>query len=98
MKQFIKLMGLVALGLSATISAQAKSVDVFACEPEWAALSQEIGGERLKVYTATTAFEDPHHVRARPSHLAAMRRADLVFCSGAAVSYTHLTLPTILRV
>ena len=92
MKQFIKLMGLVALGLSATLSAQAKSVDVFACEPEWAALSQEIGGERVKVYTATTAFEDPHHVRARPSHLAAMRRADLVFCSGAGLEDAWLPL------
>ena len=61
----------------------AAEVRVFACEPEWAALAQEVGGEDVAVRSATTAHQDPHHIRARPSLIAWMRRADLVVCSGA---------------
>ena len=61
----------------------AAEVRVFACEPEWAALAQEVGGEDVAVRSATTAHQDAHHVRARPSLIAWVRRADLVVCSGA---------------
>ena len=56
---------------------------VFACEPEWAALADEIGGELVETYSATTALQDPHYIQARPSLIAKVRRADLVICSGA---------------
>lgn len=59
------------------------ALNVFACEPEWGALAREIGGRSVKVYTATTALQDPHRIEARPSLIAQMRRADLVVCSGA---------------
>lgn len=58
-------------------------VSILACEPEWASLSREIGGNRVEVYTATTAYQDPHRVQARPSLLAKARSADLLICSGA---------------
>lgn len=58
-------------------------INVFACEPEWAALAEEIGGELVDVYSATTAQQDPHYIQARPSLIARVRRADLVICSGA---------------
>lgn len=57
--------------------------NLFACEPEWAALAKEIGGDDVKVYSATTAMQDPHRIEARPSLIAQMRRADLVVCTGA---------------
>lgn len=60
-------------------------INVFACAPEWAALAKEIGGDLVEVRSATTAFQDVHHIRAKPSLLAAMRKADIVFCSGAAL-------------
>lgn len=56
---------------------------VFACEPEWAALADEIGGPHVSSYRATTALQDPHYIQARPSLIAQVRRADLVICSGA---------------
>jgi zinc/manganese transport system substrate-binding protein len=56
---------------------------VFACEPEWAALATEIGGENVSAYSATTALQDPHYIQARPSLIAKVRNADLVICSGA---------------
>ena len=58
-------------------------IRVFACEPEWAALAQEIGQQHVDAYSATTALQDPHYVQARPSLIAKVRRADLVICSGA---------------
>ena len=56
---------------------------IFACEPEWAALVRELGGKNVKVFTATTARQDPHHIEARPSLIARMRQADLAVCTGA---------------
>ena len=56
---------------------------VFTCEPEWAALAMEIGGELVSTHSATTALQDPHYIQARPSLIAHMRRADIVVCSGA---------------
>lgn len=56
---------------------------VFACEPEWAALADEVGGDYVESFSATTALQDPHYIQARPSLIARVRRADLVLCSGA---------------
>ena len=58
-------------------------VRIFACEPEWAALASEIGGGAVQVYAATHGRQDPHYIRARPSLIAQVRRADVLFCSGA---------------
>jgi zinc/manganese transport system substrate-binding protein len=58
-------------------------LDVFACEPEWAALVVEIGGDLVDVDSATTALQDPHYIQARPSLIAKVRNADLIVCSGA---------------
>jgi zinc/manganese transport system substrate-binding protein len=59
------------------------NLDIFACEPEWAALATELGGANVTTYSATTALQDPHQVQARPSLLAKARRADLAVCTGA---------------
>jgi zinc/manganese transport system substrate-binding protein len=67
-------------------------IDVFACEPEWAALVKELGGDRLNVYSATTSMQDSHHIQARPSLIAKARRADLLVCSGAELESGWLPL------
>ena len=56
---------------------------VFACEPEWASLAEEIGHDLVETHSATTALQDPHYIQARPSLIAKVRRADLVVCSGS---------------
>lgn len=61
---------------------QAK-LDIFACEPEWAALAVEIGGDLVDTDSATTALQDPHYIQARPGLIAKVRSADLLVCSGA---------------
>ena len=68
------------------------NINVFACEPEWASLANEIGGNRIVNYTATTAYQDPHHIEARPSLIAKIRKADLVICSGAELEIGWLPL------
>jgi zinc/manganese transport system substrate-binding protein len=59
------------------------AVNVFACVPEWASLAVELGGDRVSVYQASTALQDPHRIEARPSLVARMRSADLALCTGA---------------
>ena len=74
------LLGIVAVLASAPALA---ALNVFACVPEWAALAAELGGEKVSVYQASTALQDPHRIEARPSLVARMRTTDLVICSGA---------------
>jgi len=71
------------------------ALNVFACEPEWAALAQQLAGGQATIYTATTALQDPHHIEARPSLIARARRADLVVCTGAELEIAWL--PVVLR-
>ncbi|MDQ6629834.1 MAG: zinc ABC transporter substrate-binding protein [Pseudomonadota bacterium] len=59
------------------------ALHVFACEPEWGALAQELGGNLLDVSVATSALQDPHQIQAKPSLIARTRNADLVVCTGA---------------
>lgn len=71
------------------------ALKVFATVPEWGALAKEIGGERVEVFVATHALQDPHHVEARPSLIARARRADLVVATGADLEVGWL--PVVLR-
>ena len=84
MKTKAKWLALVA-GCALTawgVPAQA-ALRVFACEPEWAALAQELGGPLVEATSATTAQQDPHQIQARPSLSARVRNADLVVCTRA---------------
>jgi zinc/manganese transport system substrate-binding protein len=68
---------------------------VLACEPEWAALAQELGGSMITVHSATTGLQDPHRIEARPSLIARARNADLLICTGMGVEIGWL--PILLR-
>lgn len=76
-----RVLGLTLAGLCA-LPAHA-ALRVFACEPEWGALAQELGGNNVEVSVATTAMQDPHQIQAKPSLIARARNADLVVCTGA---------------
>ena len=81
---------LVFLALLAPCSSYA--LNVFTCEPEWAALVAELAGESTEITAATTAFQDPHRLQARPSLIAAARSADLLVCTGADLEIGWLPL------
>ncbi len=72
MKNFLSALFTVA---TLAFAQHAAALDVFACEPEWGALAQELGGDRVSIYVATNALQDPHQIQAKPSLLARARRA-----------------------
>lgn len=78
-----KLPALFAIAVTALAAPAHAVLNVFACEPEWAALVTELGGDRVQAYSATTANQDPHRIEPRPSLIAKLRRADLMICTGA---------------
>jgi len=80
----MKLLAIPALLLAALVSTPAEAkLKVFACEPEWGSLVQELAGDKVDVDVATTALQDVHVVEAKPSLIAKVRSADLVVCTGA---------------
>jgi zinc/manganese transport system substrate-binding protein len=74
---------MLAALLTIGISTPSWALSVFACEPEWAALSTEIGGPKVTTFTATTAMQDPHQIQARPSLISHARAADVTVCAGS---------------
>jgi zinc/manganese transport system substrate-binding protein len=59
------------------------ALKVLATTPDWGALTTELGGDKVNVYTATSAFQDVHRIDAKPSLVARARSADLVVATGA---------------
>ena len=90
MQPFVKCLAAAALAAAAWPACAALAV--FATVPEWAALTEEIGGDDVKVYVATSALQDPHHIEAKPSLIARARNADLVVATGAELEVGWLPL------
>ncbi len=70
------------LFLTLALPSQA-AIRVLATTADWGALTNELGGDRVDVYTATTAMQDVHRVEAKPSLVARARTADLLVANGA---------------
>jgi len=88
-----RLLQLLAVLVFAAFAAPALAVlNVFSSVPEWGALAEELGGDKVKVYTATNALQDPHHIEARPSLIVRARTADLVVATGAELEVGWLPL------
>ena len=83
---------LILLAIALPVRAEFR---VFTCEPEWAALAKELGGDKGSAYSATHALQDPHRIEARPSLIAKARNAQLVVCTGADLEAGWL--PPVLR-
>ena len=71
------------------------ALNVFACEPEWAALTQLLAGNQVSIYTATGPLQDTHQVQARPSLIAKARSAQMLVCTGAELEIGWM--PVVLR-
>jgi zinc/manganese transport system substrate-binding protein len=83
---------LIAVLAALWLPVSANALNVFSCEPEWAALVQELAGDKAEITQATTAFQDPHMLQARPSLIAGARNADLLICTGADLEIGWLPL------
>jgi len=86
---------ILMLLLSLAMQPAHAALKVLATTPEWAALVTELGGDKVDVYAATSAFQDPHRVDAKPSLVARARNADLVVATGADLEIGWL--PVLLR-
>lgn len=81
--------------LLGAFAAPAAALDILATVPEWAALAQEIGGDKVRVHSATHGLQDPHRIDAKPSLIARARSARLVVATGAELEVGWL--PVLLR-
>ena len=81
MKNLIR--GALALLILVLALPSQAAVRVLATTADWGALTKELGGDRVDVYTATSALQDVHRVEAKPSLLARARTADLLVANGA---------------
>ena len=90
---FVNRLVAISISISAvTPLPAAAALNIFTCEPEWAALAQELGGDKVKVASATNALQDVHRIEARPSLIARARNADLLVCTGAELEIGWLPL------
>jgi zinc/manganese transport system substrate-binding protein len=83
---------LFILALAVWLPSAHAALNVFATVPEWGALATELGGDKVNVYVATNALQDPHHVEAKPSLIARARGADVVVATGAELEIGWLPL------
>jgi zinc/manganese transport system substrate-binding protein len=75
----------VALLLGASLvpsSAEAKNLNVVTSTTDMAALTQEVGGDKVRVESIAKGYQDPHFVEAKPSFLLKLRQADLLVTVG----------------
>ncbi len=75
--------GVLTLLIGALATPAQAAVRVLATTADWGALAKELGGDRVDVYTATSAMQDVHRVEAKPSLVARARTADLLVANGA---------------
>src|SRR5207302_3458024 len=80
---------LIALGaalllcsLLLPIVAEAKKLNVVTATTDMAALTQEVGGDKVNVESIARGYQDPHFVEAKPSFLVKLRQADLLVVVG----------------
>lgn len=68
-------------GLS-PVPAEAKKLNVVTSTTDMAALTQEVGGDKITVESIAKGYQDPHFVEAKPSFLLKLRNADLLVVVG----------------
>jgi len=77
---------LTIIGLATTLLfpslAAAKKLNVVTSTTDLAALTQEVGGDKINVDSIAKGYQDPHFVEAKPSFLLKLRNADLLVSVG----------------
>jgi zinc/manganese transport system substrate-binding protein len=66
----------------AAVPAHAKKLNVVTSTTDMAALTQEVGGDKVTVESIAKGYQDPHFVEAKPSFLLKLRQADLLIVVG----------------
>jgi ABC-type Zn uptake system ZnuABC Zn-binding protein ZnuA len=72
----------LAAALVSPTQAAAKKLNVITATTDLAALTQEVGGDKINVEAMAKGYQDPHFVEAKPSFLLKLQRADLLVVVG----------------
>jgi zinc/manganese transport system substrate-binding protein len=75
-------LGLLAGALLSPMAAEAKKLNVVTSTTDLAALTEEVGGDKVNVESIAKGYQDPHFVEAKPSFLLKLRQADLLIAVG----------------
>ena len=70
------------LALCAPPAGAENKLNIMTATTDLAALTQEIGGDRVEVESIARGYQDPHFVEAKPSFLLKLRHADLLIVVG----------------
>src|SRR3954463_14044543 len=79
---FVSLMLVASCLLLLSTAALAKKLNVVTTTTDVAALTQEVGGDKVSVDSIAKGYQDPHFVEAKPSFLLRLRQADLLVVVG----------------
>ncbi|HWP47454.1 MAG TPA: zinc ABC transporter substrate-binding protein [Candidatus Limnocylindrales bacterium] len=60
--------------------------------PDLAAITQEIGGHKVKVQSIAKGYQDPHFLEAKPSYMVQLNQADLLIYTGLQLEIGWLPL------
>ena len=83
--ELVKALMLACASILAVLSSTAaygKKLNVVTATTDMAALTQEVGGDRISVESIAKGYQDPHFVEAKPSFLLKLRQADLLVTVG----------------
>jgi ABC-type Zn uptake system ZnuABC Zn-binding protein ZnuA len=73
---------LLLLGGMARVAPAAGKINIVTATTDLAALTEEVGGDRVTVTSVARGYQDPHFVEAKPSFLLQLRKADLLIVVG----------------
>ncbi|HET7290657.1 MAG TPA: metal ABC transporter substrate-binding protein [Thermodesulfobacteriota bacterium] len=60
----------------------AAKVQIVASLPDFGAIAEEIGGDKVNVVSLAKGYQDPHFVDAKPTYVTKLNRADLLIYNG----------------
>ena len=83
MKKIISSLIIATYSYFACLSFALAQINIFTCEEEWASLAKEITQNKARILNAVKGNQDAHYVQAKPSLIAKIRNADMIFCTGA---------------
>ena len=72
--------------------AEAGKVNVVVTLPCLADITEQVGGDNVKVYSITRGVQDPHYIDAKPSYMVKLHKADLLIYSGLELEIGWLPL------
>jgi zinc/manganese transport system substrate-binding protein len=78
----MRLPGIAAMTVLLAAPPAGATVNVMTSTEDLAALTREVGGDRVKVESIARGYQDPHFVEAKPSFILKLAKADLLVVVG----------------